>query len=63
MFGRVSTVSSRTDEGGDTLEASHDHTIDMFPTPKVPFLRRLRESISSTSQVLNLASSFGSRTL
>ena len=44
-----------------TLSASQDHTMDEFPIPRVPFFLRLRESISSTCQVLNFASMTGSR--
>ena len=59
MFERVSNVNS--EYWSSTLSASQDHTIDEFPIPRVPFFLRLRESISSTCQVLNFASMVGSR--
>jgi hypothetical protein len=47
-------------EGGFTLSASQDQTMDWFPIPNVPFFLLFRESISSTSHVLNFCSVLGS---
>ena len=60
-FGRASILTMVSEDV--TLSDSHDHTIDEFPIPKVPFFLRLRESISSTCHILNVESSDGSRIL